>query len=1744
LPPLSPTTSNRTTALTRALANFEAGLIAQPGVYGNLCEIIDTSLVADHPLALGTALAFVKSPNTRICLREWEDSPEAQVLVTLGAAVSALPLHYSPPPLADSKAAREHFFGDLGTYYLLALLAERTPLPASDPHRWMLVLRAWLFVHAYMRHREGIRLDENLRTAADAMRLACANDPVRLKLLLQLYLEPSPKSFREFNFRLGARARQLLSSSELTDRERKALRALNEISSYRNNPFKELRLLPPLLGKLQPYAERLAPEISALDITGHDAILVSNNEYGTTLVIDTPAEGYTPAERKLSARTVLLASAESVQFLPWSWQHPNPNEANRLHEWVHHTLATAPSASPEALTAAFFWTAIALGRSTTRMLSLRIGDGVEAEWQFHPSQGVFKRLPPMRHPGWLPDEAALDWVAPIAPEITVHASDHVRLALGTAHRRSPEASTLRELWPAGSPSTPEQAVNATLRGISPRLSGSMLAELLPQRVFELHQDATLARLIASHPLSPLSGSHSYAQWRLDTVTELLSGNYSTKTPFCSAHPIALGSRLAVLEPRIRDGIRQLRNAVITARKSENPISFHNTYTAYVVIALLAASGARPIRSPFESLAYFDFDAELLFIDDKHGGAQQRSGRVIPLASGFCAFLQKRYLPHLRGLSEVLAKSHPVLSQSIARTATIEASGEMPLFFFIEENGSWSEVSPTALFYYAGLNWPLPANLFRHRLANLLRTLGLDPEIIDGLLGHGEWGSETWSHLSFRAWKNDAAIARPLLDQAFKSLRFHPLRGLGAPTSISSDSDRSLASPSKRLFGAEARHHERRRRYFATLRETEYTIREFLRGRELAGLNSDELDALADRLTRTREGMPIPSGGFRLAYLIRKLERLEVQSGKRLHPKRERQIADNPPSMFTERAAGAVGVVTKLIRALDRFSPTARSAQRLAAVIGLCVESRITDAGLLLNVVAGRGYRLVRLAHRYYLEYGQVNNGNTVAGRRFRISCRTAEWLHNSRDARPFKPTDAVPSCILALFGNLPNVASAVGPALFNLAEVVEQANTLEFPGVVCGILAGKIESSALGWHDTVRMHCGRKIDLESPQEGLEMETSLKFRGEFIATDNPAVRNEANQKLLKDIPKYLRSAEDAPPRTPNVRRSMCAGLEKTIREGIYQHASSALLLLAQWILYLSRSERKEAPRAVSLRRYWTALAWRFHNEIPEFDLLQADEDELTEAYTRVLLSNEKRAGPYAFERLVHFHHWLARTFDVENPAWEELPTALPGLGVSPGFITPSEYLAVFEQLLAAPASDTETSASAAMTLLLAYRFGLRRREALYLTREDWEESDGHIVITVRGNRWRRLKSEASRRQVPLVFALAPIEKATIARTLALYATRHGSDHHHLLLSYSAAEDVTGTIRQMLKQITGNPGVNLHHARHSAANLVALAATRIHLESWNWPYISLNTATLLLGGDFSPSRRHGWAIARFMGHASPQTTYKSYLHFIFEWTESLLSFNDHVETALDLQGIPHLDHLTELRATFTNPAEIIQPEATIQSVLKAYRLHARKISPTAIAATLGHTSSEVQHWLTLLGGQDGISRVGEIVASLTEPTWNRLILWSGSLCKIPFSNAIALPANALIELVGEKRQLLAWQPAHFALFRFALNSLQITEAQYNLYASAQLHVGTQAQAAAYGFDISERPFIQNRDSTKNTTRRMQIDTAFAGPHQEPVLSRAALLYRENSTHAIRNQPQFVLVVLIIGILLASIATTRPN
>lgn len=1661
-----------------------------------------------------------------------EHNSSAAALACLGEGLASIKLPDHIKPLPESKAGKDHFFGSLNENYLLALLAERIQRESSDIRTWMLQLRAWTIVHALARYERGVRLDENLQTVSRCQRMACDNSEEWLCFFLSLKKVALPRSFRELGVQLHAAAHQALSLTTPRDSDRRALKAICEIASNRDKPLQGFPRLPLLIAQHQNHSEQWR-EALHLETEDPSVEVWIGTDNGTRLVAEEVPEEYTPAQRKLSTRTVLFASAEEVHMLPWSWIRPNPIEIRSLRNWIEETLAAYPAASDEAFIAAVIWCAVATGRSLVRTLAFEIDHVTGAEWRFDPNTGNLKRTPPMRVPGWLPDEQAREWLLSTADEICISPQEQARQALLKKYRQTPEARTFYELWPKGRHTGPEHSIGAALKAISPRLTGRMLAEALPLRSFASEQDATLASLIASHPQTPLSGGHSYAQWRLSKVTALLSAEL--QSPLVAEQDlIGLGSRLAVIDALIINSLRSARNTVVAKRHSGDAIAFHNAYTAYVVIALLAATGARPINSPFESLAQFDLEEDRVFIDDKHGGTTQRTGRMLPLVTGISAFLRKRYLPHLVALAHWLQPSRPVLASDIERLATEAGNGEIPLFFFLDERGNWSEVTRSSIFHHASIDWPLPANLFRHRLPNRLRALGVDNEIIDGIMGHSEWGAETWGHLSFRSWKDDADALRPALNRAFSALKFVPLRGLtktAAPTLTTPMLPPESEQATARMFGADARERERLLRYRRSVREANFTIREFLGERKLETLNPDELDQLADRLTRTERGMPIPTGGLRLALLIRKLERAEIRTGTRLRPRRERLIANDPPSMFSQRACGVSARIGKICLALDRVSPRSSPGRRVAAVVALAVESRISDAAMLAEVAQGRRYRVVSLRDRYFLEFGVIDDGRDTTGRRFPISNRTTSWLESSRGLDNNSTIDAFG--ISELLQALPIKSPTLNEVIDFLAQEVEQENVLSLPGVICGVLAGKIETTALGWRDLVRLDSGRKIAWQSSLPKLNVETPLRFKG-VLYPASPESRQRANIAFLKAIPRALRTAMDARPGKPNVFRTLRATLDSAIKAGMRNEsgsASASLLLLGQWILHLTSPAKGHPPKSVSLLRYWTALAGRFHAELTEFDLVQADSDEITDAYSRVLDSIQRGATTYTVERLAHFHRWLALSFDVEHPDWSQLPVIVPGLGVSPGFVSENEYR---ESLMALSAAEGEgdpgESVGAAMILLMAYRFGLRRNEALFLTRGDWTDDKAGIVITVEGNRWRKLKSRTSRRQVPLLFNLTDEEKRLVERAKVMYAARHGQNHDYPLLDIKNPLSMIRNIHWKLKMATGNDAITLHHARHSVANLVLLNALGIHLRYWAPQEFCENGAETLLASRRRPSRRHAWAISRFLGHATPSTTLKSYIHFIYEWIDELVSIPKiegfrRPASVIALDLLPEAEEEDELAIPRT-PAR----EPSLADTLMAYRLFVRGVSAESIAGALGIADARVAGWLRPLEEDGNWTQCGDIARSFSEPTWNRLISWSR---KFPISTipSSTLTAEGLVEMVGEKRQLLAWHDGHFALLHTTLTALEIDKLQYEVFGSARMHNDTRALAERWGFEIAERPVSKSRGTT-NTGRPIQIDSATTGPHRELVQSRVAVVFKENSRLPVRNRPQLALLAVALA------------
>lgn len=1758
----------RTTALHRLIES--SGLSRSLKLHKTLLELVDTTLIVGHDPAVGNLIAFITDPLAQELFARWGDhSPDAADLRDLSKFLATQKPFLNLRPIADAKSGRHQLLGELDRSFLLALLIERLPPATEDPDRRLFQLRVWIVIHAFMRYRRGIRLDGNIRTVCTALRLGCDTDLQWRALFLGLPPIYGIRPLREFNFRLSATAQHLRGHEQSLPKERRVLSALIELASNRDKEIKADTNLPTALFQTEEFPDESPTQTVAVELDDDNGQLIIDAENEINLLVTKPDPGFTQAERKLSARTVLFSTAEGMQHLPWSWLRPNPQEVNELEHWMDLTLASEGNLSPKALAVSLIWSACALGRTVTRVLAIRIDTTADDEWVFDGSSGEFRRLPPMRKPGWQPDEAAKLWISPVAQEISFRLPDRPRHVLMQAARRSENPRTLRELWQTGD-TTPEQAIRECLHEVSGRLTGSMLANVLPQRIFDLQGDAVLARLISSHPQSALAGAHSYAQWSLDTVTGLLTGSRLDRLS-TRGGDTALGSRVALLEAPLRAVIANARDRVREAQTG-NPLILHNAFSAYIVIALLAATGGRPIRSPFESILNFDFDESLVFIDDKHGVAQQDSGRLVPLPTVISAFIRKRYLPHLLALSTALKERAPRLAREIQLTATSKPRGKIPFFFLIDPASlDWSEIAPSNVFAAVGIDWPLPANLFRHRLANRLRTEGLDPEIIDGLLGHGEWGNDTWSIYSFRSWADDVVMARRALDSSFRSLRFHPVRGLSDDTEWPATTVRLDLEEGIR-YGSAARQRERNHRFIIAVRDTKFAIHDYLAGRKLEKLDGDALDVLADHLTRTSDGMPSVTGAIRLAYLERQLEKAERRTGRRVRPSSVRMFGGEEASLFNGDFRGAHKLVQHLLELLSLTNPTTGTTRSLGVALSLCLESRVTDGRLLLDVAANKGYRLLRLGEHCYLEYGEIEPDTDVAGRRFRISSRCAFWSIRAQTGRTVTPKTSIPAVFEPLARRLSNQPKEVGEMLHTLARLVAQANAQTLPGILCGALSGKVSTAALGWRDTTRLITGRRIAPTGNREGLSpQKAEAPFKPPALHNLDTSAKD-ASLTLLKACRRILADGPSRTSGTNNPRRTLLAELHCAIDDATQAGAAPAVLLLTQWIYFLARPIAKRTLAKSTLRRYLAALAWRFENEMLSFDLLESDGDELTDAYERILLSGDKPGGHFELERLESFHRWLQSSFDIESPDWLELPVVKPGLGTSAGFIRPDEYLLALRLLVTGPHLSTGEQVSAAMLLLLAYRFGLRRREALGLRRRDWIESAERSVVTVESNNTRKLKTASSRRQVPLVFALQPEESHLVASILTRYAARHGSDHDQFLLEVDDSYRLVSTVLGTLKKATGNPTTTIHHARHSAANLVAINALGLKLPGWASIQMENDVPSCLLGSKTPASRRHGWAIGRFLGHSSRLTTCRSYLHFLFDWADELIGIrtDPHLSSSSELMQIVSLQSLPEISKDDSNDAEDKPTRGSLAEILEAFRLYARGVRVTSIAGGLSLDTALVERCARLLDGHSGLKRVesesmlgnaeesvrevtpsssspdsddhwsgfGSIARTLRDPAWNRLIAWARQHPIPDGKSAPDLNLEDFKSMLGRSGQLLAWREEHFSMLRLTLDHLKITDEQYQVFGSTHLHHGTSVMAENAGFKISTRPQLRKRQTSKRVAH-FQIDSARTGPFNEPVLSRVALVFAENDKLVIRNRNQLALIMAAM-----SIATRAKN
>lgn len=1739
--------------------------------------LCDATAAVERPGAVGSILHYIVKPGILNDLELWADeNAHAGLLWSLAHRLAVAGQHVLEHyrPLPDALPARARFEGGLDTQYLYALLATRNPYASGDTvgRAGYDRLRLWLLVHALERAERGILLDSAVREVATRLRLAGDGKAAWLDILNSLRL--TARDPYALDAQICVRVAVQLRSEQLESSARAFLRALSQVALREDHAA-----AGPLRGQLfdatlwHTRIEQLhaaAPVFPALLYDNDDASssgleLVGGRD--DDLVCVSVPQDATLAGQVKYASSILLSTLEENQFLSWTWSRLTPGELHDIQAWIATALKT--SAAEDQLLAAVVWIAINTGRSLARVLAMRLSDSAGEEWSIA-SSGALLRASARPSRGWSPTDDQARWVRALSAHYELRLPEEVAgvFAAGIERLLPVSPTVLGDLLPAQVLSSRFREV---MQEVAPRVTAGMLANVLPSQLYTTTKDAILARLYARHPQTGLPGAAAYPSWtgselaatlrRAGLPVPVLDGALSTSN--------VLGSRLDPIESLLRREIRRAAHALRHLR-GKDVFQYHNALTSYLVVALHAASGARPIRAPFETLRDFDLDAGTAFVADKVSGAS-RSGRLVPLPRRLCSFLAEQYLPYLRSLGLWIERSgDSELGRRVVAVTTRDGTPSVPLFFMLRLDGKsleWEPCSEAGIANAGVFTWPLPLRHLRHRLARQLRSAELNPEIIDGLLGHAERGSAAYGDRSERVWLEDMTAARPALESCFASLGFRPVRISRhlESTPLENLVPRVADQQGPVLFGRAERAIRRRERLRGAVQGARMMIETVCDGRQIGELTTDEIDQLSRALVFNPNGIPHALGSLRYAVFLRQLERAQERQLRPIRMRRVYLAFTDEPSAITPMACGAYRTYQRLANLMSlvpepAYLPRALGQALALGVLRLVLESRLTDGDALRDILAGENYRVIGFRDRTYIELGEkiAEAGPDALCRRLEISQAAARLLaagltgkraNNAGKRTIDQNLHPLVDCIQGHSPSASGIAN-VEQLVLATARLVDQVNAVSRPGIVAGYLAGRVKSLSLNWYDFTRLQDGHVRDFgylvkeaDSPQQKEMPAASVSLA--VNTSVGPDRRQQANRKLIGAIVHLLGEKEGS---RRLARDERAVGIRELVAEAVGE-PGSMVCLLAHWAAHLLTRQNQHRDQYLSLstvERYLCALSKYIVELAPDIEIEELDEDEITEVYASIIDDVPPKSQRYSRLRLEEFHDWLLWQKSVEEPDWSLVAGADKSLNANPGVVSEAEYLRVFSYL--EKSAGDETAKLAALLLLFAYRFGLRVGESLGLLRKDIVgDPEFGLIVIVRNNKLRKLKTnKSSRRLVPLLADLDEREVKLIRNMMAKAEAQGGGDSNYPVFGIDAtnierrkrrvfASRLRKLLIPLLRVVTGNSRANVHHARHSAGNVIAASVFGVdELGLSDCESTSINTIKNILLGSSERTRRALPAVERYLGHADAGTTQEYYLHILDCWSNQYNALD--AEKEVRLAGVKYLDDAPASCAVILAGAERQQVRSlTVADSLMYLRLRARGFARDVAADALDvdeNVAELIDKRLDNMAGRFRFSAserafapsmlemypsLAQLITRFSDSVWDEWIDWARKRWCV----AKIARTSHLYSKITTSRQLVLWTAEDLEAAKYHLNWWGIGNEQLLAVHSPRCSSKLISTAQSYGLEVKD---------CKKSSPAVQIDTVRCGDDgQFTVDHRLAILVRETD-HPIRHGAEFLMSIVL--------------
>lgn len=1051
----------------------------------------------------------------------------------------------------------------------------------------------------------------------------------------------------------------------------------------------------------------------------------------------------------------------------------------------------------------------------------------------------------------------------------------------------------------------------------------------PQADLEAAYRAASARLFANGPIRPIAVPPSEE----------------------GASPILVGSCKVPDAAWLRSEVQRLADGVASA-PAEDLSRAHNRYVAHTLWLLMFATGHRAVTHPIESLDVIDLDGGWLSVSDKSVRAPGEA-RIVPLCNLAIQAIAA-YVDHLGRLAALVRQRDEALCRDVLSVISRRGPRALPLFFLLGEDLAPRFIAAGELTAMAPGLAPLQANLARHLLSSGEAALGPMADLVRDMLGHVQHGQPVFGPQSPMAGSHHAPL-RSWLDDHLRALGWQ-VRASPLPAAPRNWASPSQAARSTRLGQAHRRRvaHQALQRSRGGLRKVldARLGRRPLRAINQADVDAIFGTLLDGRkMPATIAEVEACRRAYRLLSWCQQRYGLDIRLPKVYLPAPPPPAAFDADTLPRAKAARDFAatfdrLVTARARGL-RHALASPGRQAAETAVSLAVHSRIAHACRLNDFVEGAPFELLDDGHAgAWVVLSEVPPSGSGAGRpmnvRHAVHPVTAALLtrlhacrREGRDEQgrhrevivvveqlrhEFEP-DAFP------------FASAAS-AIRWLCDRMSALNALELPGTVAGYLDGSTGGVSLPPAAWARLVRGRPlrpgltcpvplVDTQAPntepsdgEHEVDGVDDTSTSGAIVAPtaallpalvpcrDDPApgvalqrVRSlhKAVRKLLHQHVRGLGSGHTRANQSSsrNQKETLIPALEDLLRR--FADVAVLAAACAQWLVHLLLHGSGGAElRARSCTRYYFSLAPRLPLALAMLDVAELDADTLAQAYGEFLDQLGPTAQPYAFRRLQVFHAFLMVQHGVPPIEWAEVAptTLLPSLRVDANIVTWPEHAAVLGLLAGDVHADERTRVLQAIAWFFVFRFGARINEVLGLRRKDVVWQGDQLVVLLRPNAYRDLKTHAGVRQVPLIGPLSALERhlleswlehvdhyASVDHLAALFGER---GHPRELVDTRA---VTARITQALHAVTGDETLRIHSGRHAFACRLQLlvqldAEDPVHRFRPLFANVLGPTdpavARRLLTDTPDLSRRGLWAAKLAMGHASPATMQRCYCH----------------------------------------------------------------------------------------------------------------------------------------------------------------------------------------------------------------------------------------------------------------------------